>query len=90
MSRRWRDEMFLYPNNSYRVQQGMAQDTVPSMPARHWRRCVAHSAFLYDVLVFLLAAVVVVPALRYVRLSPVLGYLAAGVLVGPYGLGFIG
>lgn len=47
------------------------------------------SAILYDVLIFLLAAVVVVPAFRRLRTSPVLGYLAAGILVGPYGLALI-
>ncbi len=51
---------------------------------------MAHSAFLYDVLIFLLAAVIVVPLLRYLRSSPVLGYLAAGVLVGPHGMAIIG
>lgn len=44
---------------------------------------------LYDVLVFLVAAVVVVPAFRRLRSSPVLGYLAAGLLIGPHGLAFI-
>ncbi len=47
------------------------------------------SEILYDVLVFLIAAVVVVPAFRRLRTSPVLGYLAAGILVGPYGLAII-
>jgi CPA2 family monovalent cation:H+ antiporter-2 len=50
---------------------------------------LAHSAVFYDVLVFLLAAVIVVPALRYLKSSPVLGYLVAGILVGPHGLAFI-
>jgi len=48
-----------------------------------------HSETLYDVLVFLAAAVVVVPAFRRMRTSPILGYLAVGVLVGPYGLAVI-
>ena len=47
------------------------------------------SEVLYDVLIFLVAAVVVVPAFRRLRTSPVLGYLAAGVLVGPHGLALI-
>jgi CPA2 family monovalent cation:H+ antiporter-2 len=47
------------------------------------------SEFLYDVLIFLLAAVVVVPAFRRLRTSPVLGYLAAGIIVGPHGLAII-
>ncbi len=48
-----------------------------------------NSEILYDVLVFLVAAVVVVPAFRRLRTSPVLGYLAAGILVGPHGLAVI-
>jgi CPA2 family monovalent cation:H+ antiporter-2 len=47
------------------------------------------SEILYDVLIFLVAAVVVVPAFRRLRTSPVLGYLAAGILVGPHGLAVI-
>ncbi|MCZ6860860.1 MAG: cation:proton antiporter, partial [Alphaproteobacteria bacterium] len=47
------------------------------------------SEILYDVLIFLVAAVVVVPAFRRLRTSPVLGYLAAGVVIGPHGLAVI-
>lgn len=47
------------------------------------------SEILYDVLIFLLAAVVVVPLLRRLRASPVLGYLAAGIIIGPFGLAII-
>ncbi len=47
------------------------------------------SEFLYDVLIFLLAAVVVVPVFQRLRTSPVLGYLAAGIIVGPHGLAII-
>jgi CPA2 family monovalent cation:H+ antiporter-2 len=47
------------------------------------------SEILYDVLIFLVAAVVVVPAFRRLRTSPVLGYLAAGILIGPHGLAVI-
>ena len=44
---------------------------------------------LYDVLVLLVAAVLVVPAFRRLKTSPVLGYLTAGILVGPFGLALI-
>ena len=47
------------------------------------------SEILYDVLIFLVAAVVVVPTFRRLRTSPVLGYLAAGILIGPHGLAVI-
>ena len=45
-----------------------------------------HGSGLELVLVFLLAAVVVVPLFRRLGLGAVLGYLAAGVLLGPQGL----
>ncbi len=47
------------------------------------------SDILYDVLIFLVAAVLVVPAFQRLRTSPVLGYLAAGIIVGPFGLALI-
>lgn len=48
----------------------------------------AHHAFdLVPVVVLLLAAVVTVPLFRRIGLGSVLGYLAAGLLIGPYGLG---
>ncbi len=47
------------------------------------------SGILYDVLIFLVAAVVIVPVFKRARMSPVLGYLAAGMLVGPHGLALI-
>ena len=40
-------------------------------------------SYLHDILYFLLAAVVIVPLARQLRSSPVLGYLAAGVVIGP-------
>lgn len=49
-----------------------------------------HSEYLVDVLIFLAAAVMVVPAFRRFRSSPILGYLVAGIVIGPYGLALIG
>src|SRR5436309_15944954 len=40
-----------------------------------------------EALLFLGTAGVIVPLFRRLHLSPVLGFLAAGVLLGPYGLG---
>ncbi|MFY7976522.1 MAG: cation:proton antiporter, partial [Brevundimonas sp.] len=40
-----------------------------------------------DLLLFLAAAGVVAPLFSRLKLSPVLGFLAAGVLLGPHGLG---
>jgi CPA2 family monovalent cation:H+ antiporter-2 len=47
------------------------------------------SELLYDVLIFLLAAIVVVTAFRQLKTSPIIGYLVAGALIGPYGLAVI-
>ena len=44
---------------------------------------------LGQVAIFLAAAVIVVPLTRRLRLGAVLGYLAAGVLIGPWAFGFI-
>ena len=43
--------------------------------------------WLDDVLVFLVAAGIVVPFLHRARLGSVLGFLLVGVIIGPYGLG---
>lgn len=49
----------------------------------------AHAAFdLLPVVVLLTAAVIAVPLFRRLGLGSVLGYLAAGLAVGPYGIGF--
>ncbi len=45
-----------------------------------------HSSFLLQILLFLSAAVVAVPIFRIAGLSAVLGYLVAGILIGPSGL----
>lgn len=45
---------------------------------------------LFTGFVFLLAACIVVPLASRFRLGSVLGYLAAGILIGPYGIGLIG
>src|SRR5919112_6675331 len=49
----------------------------------------SHASFLPPVLTFCAAAVVAVPLFRRLGLSAVLGYLAAGVVIGPFGLRLI-
>jgi monovalent cation:proton antiporter-2 (CPA2) family protein len=44
-------------------------------------------SYLREVVVYLVAALIVVPLFLRLRASPLLGYLAVGVLIGPYGLG---
>ncbi len=45
--------------------------------------------FLVQAAVFLAAAAIAAPIAKKLNISSVLGYLAAGVLIGPYGLGFV-
>lgn len=52
-------------------------------------KSVRDPSILQELLVFLLAPVVVVPLFRWLRYSPIVGYLAAGVLIGPQTLGLI-
>lgn len=50
---------------------------------------MTHGHWLQLPLVFLAAAVLAVPLARYLRLGSILGYLVAGVLIGPAVLGLI-
>lgn len=47
-------------------------------------------SLLFDAIVFLLGAIICVSIAKKLGLSSVLGYLMAGVIIGPYVLGFIG
>lgn len=47
------------------------------------------SHHLLEVVILLLAAVCMVGVFRVLRLSPVLGYLTGGMIIGPFGLGII-
>ncbi|HYF32032.1 MAG TPA: monovalent cation:proton antiporter-2 (CPA2) family protein [Chitinophagaceae bacterium] len=46
--------------------------------------------FLFQAMVYLAAAVVMVPLAKKLGFGSVLGYLVAGILIGPFVLGFIG
>jgi glutathione-regulated potassium-efflux system protein KefB len=48
------------------------------------------SVYLTDIIILLIAAVIVVPLFQLARLGAVPGFLVAGVIVGPSGLGMIG
>lgn len=48
-----------------------------------------HASPLPDIILLLAAAVAIVTVFRTLRLSPVLGYLMAGTIIGPYGLQWI-
>ena len=49
----------------------------------------ASSRYLIDILALLLATVTVVPIFHAIRLGAILGYLTAGAILGPWGLGII-
>jgi len=48
-----------------------------------------NSAYIIDIIILLIAAVIVVPIFQLARLGAVPGFLVAGVLVGPSGFGMI-
>ncbi|MDX2113384.1 MAG: monovalent cation:proton antiporter-2 (CPA2) family protein [Alphaproteobacteria bacterium] len=50
---------------------------------------MGHDVHLMEIVILLSAAVLTVATFRVLRLSPVLGYLAAGAFIGPYGLQLI-
>lgn len=47
----------------------------------------AEFPYLREILIFLAAAGLIMPLVRKLRISPVLGFLCIGLLIGPYGLG---
>ena len=48
---------------------------------------MAEAGYLTQVVVILLAAILAVPLFRRLRLGATLGYLVAGIAIGPFGLG---
>lgn len=53
---------------------------------------VAHAIaipYLIEVVAFLLTVVVIVPVFKKMKVSPILGYLAVGALIGPYSLAVV-
>lgn len=61
-----------------------------SDPVSHMAEAAHHGVDLVPIVVLLAAAVVAVPVFRKIGLGSVLGYLAAGLAIGPYGLGALG
>lgn len=47
-------------------------------------------SFLIQALVFIGAAIVFVPFAKKLGMSSIIGYLLAGIIIGPFGLGFVG
>ncbi len=48
-----------------------------------------HGSWLTGTLVYLAAAVIAVPLAKFLGLGSIIGYLAAGILIGPWGLEFV-
>jgi glutathione-regulated potassium-efflux system ancillary protein KefC len=48
-----------------------------------------HSTWITSSLVYLAAAVLAVPVARFLGLGSIIGYLGAGILIGPWGLKFV-
>ncbi|MFL0809785.1 MAG: monovalent cation:proton antiporter-2 (CPA2) family protein [Agarilytica sp.] len=48
-----------------------------------------HVPYLLETVAFLLAVVVIVPLFKKIKVSPILGYLAIGALIGPHAIGVI-
>ena len=48
-----------------------------------------HSIPLFEIVILLLSAVLIVSVFRVLRLSPALGHLVAGTIIGPFGLALI-
>lgn len=46
-------------------------------------------SLLQEAVIYLLAALIMVPVSRRLGFGSVLGYLAAGIIIGPFGLGFV-
>ena len=51
---------------------------------------MSEGGFFYQAFVYLAAAVVAVPIAKRLGLGSVLGYLIAGIAIGPFGLDFVG
>merc|ERR1719458_2511029 len=74
----------LASGNPWRRLRGNRHTTVP-------RRAGGEVAALgKDFLIFLAATVLVVPLSRQLQIIPILGFIAAGILIGPAGLGLLG
>lgn len=48
-----------------------------------------HVPYLLETIAFLLAVVVIVPLFKKIKISPILGYLAIGAIIGPHAAGII-
>jgi CPA2 family monovalent cation:H+ antiporter-2 len=51
---------------------------------------MSSETFLFQAFIYLTAAVIAVPIAKRMGLGSVLGYLIAGVIIGPFGMGFVG
>ncbi len=66
-----------------------AKETLKELVTPHDTAANAHNDQLASVVVLFVAAVFFVAIFKRLQLSPVLGYLVAGILIGPYGLSVV-
>ena len=59
------------------------------LTGRSGAHLMEHASWLTGSLVYLAAAVLAVPLARLLGLGSIIGYLAAGIAIGPWGLGFV-
>ena len=62
---------------------------MPALDCIHRTHDGPHMSLLAESLIYLLAAVIAVPLSRRLGFGSVLGYLAAGIIIGPFGFAFI-
>lgn len=48
-----------------------------------------HVPFLFETIAFLLTVVIIVPLFRAIKISPILGFLSVGAIIGPFGFALI-
>lgn len=66
----------------------MAEETGQAAEAAsHAAEAAAHGVDIFPIIILLAAAVIAVPLFKRVGLGSVLGYLAAGLVIGPFGIG---
>lgn len=64
-------------------------DKFPKQPSHMPETIHQEPTMLRDALVFLMAAIIVVPLFQRLRANPIIGYLIAGAVVGPFGFALI-
>ena len=70
------------------ISRSKEEDVEDEEASSYWCE-MTETDYLADILILLAVAIIAIPVFQRLRLGSVLGYLAAGAIVGPWGLGFI-